>query len=120
VLLLKKAIYGLVQAARQCWKKFKEAFAGCSYFPSKVDPCLFIKKANGDRPLSFVIIFVDDGGIIGTPEAIKEVIEALRKSFKVKSMVEMSKFVGYHLMDTTDKEGVLIHQQPKVELQGLN
>jgi Reverse transcriptase (RNA-dependent DNA polymerase) len=27
--LLKKTIYGLVQAARQRWKKFKEAMAGC-------------------------------------------------------------------------------------------
>jgi hypothetical protein len=43
VLLLKKAIYGLVHAARQWWKNFKEAMAGCT------DPCLFIKKANGDN-----------------------------------------------------------------------
>jgi Reverse transcriptase (RNA-dependent DNA polymerase) len=94
VLLLKKAIYGLVHVARQCWKKFKEAMAGGNYFPSKADPCLFIKKANGDKPLSFVIIYVDDGGIIGTPEEVKEVIEAFSKSFKVKTMGEMSKFVG--------------------------
>jgi hypothetical protein len=73
-LLLKKAIYGLVQAARQWWKKFKEAIAGYNYFPSKVDPCLFVKNANNDVPLSFVIIYVDDGGIIGTHESIKEVI----------------------------------------------
>jgi hypothetical protein len=51
--------------------------AGCNYFPSTADPCLFIMKANGDEPLSFVIFYFDDGGIIGTPEAIKESIEAL-------------------------------------------
>jgi Reverse transcriptase (RNA-dependent DNA polymerase) len=61
VLLLKKAIYGLFQAARQWWKKFKEVMAMCNYFPSKADPCLFIKKAQKDEPLSFVIICVDDG-----------------------------------------------------------
>jgi hypothetical protein len=43
VLLLKKAIYGLVQAAIQWLKKFKEAMAGCNYFPSKTDPCQFIQ-----------------------------------------------------------------------------
>jgi Reverse transcriptase (RNA-dependent DNA polymerase) len=111
VLLLKKAIYGLGQASIQWWKKFKEAMAGCNYFPSKSDPCPFIKRTNGDEPLSFVIIYVDDGVIFGTPEAIKEVIEALSKSLKVKTMGEMSKFVGCHIMDTTDKEGVWIHQQ---------
>jgi Reverse transcriptase (RNA-dependent DNA polymerase) len=105
VLLLKKEIYGLVQAARQWWKQFKEAMAGCNYFPSKADPCLFIKKASGGEPMSFVIIYVDEGGIFGTPEAFKEVIEALCKSFKVKTMGEMRKFVGCHIIDTPDKDG---------------
>jgi hypothetical protein len=57
--------------------------------PGKADPCLFIKMAKGDEPLSFVIIYVDDGGISGTPEALKEFIEALSKSFKAKTMGEM-------------------------------
>jgi hypothetical protein len=43
VLLLKKAINGLVQGERQWWKKFKEAMTGCNYFACKADPCLFIK-----------------------------------------------------------------------------
>jgi hypothetical protein len=47
-------------ALRQWWKNFKEAMAGCNYFPSKADPCLFIKKANCDDPPSFVIVYVDD------------------------------------------------------------
>jgi Reverse transcriptase (RNA-dependent DNA polymerase) len=34
VLVLKKSIYGLVQAARQWSKKLKEAMAGCNNFPS--------------------------------------------------------------------------------------
>jgi hypothetical protein len=100
---------------RQWWKKFKEAMAGCNNFPSKADSCLFIEKADGDEPLSFVIVYVDDGGMIGTPEAIKEVFEALIKSFKVKTMGEMSKFVGCHIMDTTDKEGVWIHQPKQLK-----
>jgi Reverse transcriptase (RNA-dependent DNA polymerase) len=106
VLLLKKAIYGVVQAARQCWKKFKKAMAGCNYYPSKSDHCLCIKKAQKDEPLSFVIIYVDDGAIIGTPDAIKEVISALGNSFKVKPMGEMEHFVGCKIIDSNDKDGV--------------
>jgi hypothetical protein len=56
---------------------------------------------------------VDDGGIIGTPDAIKEVISALGKVFKVKTMGEMEKFVGCLIFDTIDKDGVRIHQ-PKL------
>jgi hypothetical protein len=58
----------------------------------------------------FVIIYVDDSGIIGTPDAIKEVISALEKSFKVKTMGEMENFVGCKIIDTIDKDGVWIHQ----------
>jgi hypothetical protein len=87
---------------------------------STADPCLFIKKASGDEPLSFVIIYGDDGGIFGTQEAIKEVIEAISKSFKVNNMDEMSNFVGCHIMDTTDKEGVWIHQPKLLKNQKEN
>jgi Reverse transcriptase (RNA-dependent DNA polymerase) len=122
VLLFKKAIYGLVQAARQWWNKFKEAMDGCNYFPSYAAPCLFIKKANGDEPLSFVIMFGDVGGNFGTPEAIKEVTEALSQSFKVTTIGEMSKFVECHIIKTGDKDGVWIQktkiaQESKGELK---
>jgi hypothetical protein len=109
-LLLKRAIYGLVQITRQRWKKFKEVKATCDYYPSKSDPCLFIKKAADVEPTSFVIIYVDDGGIFGTPDAIKEAISALSKVFEVKSKREMEKFVGCHIIDTMDKDGVWINQ----------
>jgi Reverse transcriptase (RNA-dependent DNA polymerase) len=113
VLQPKKAIYGLVQAAIQWWKKNKEVMAECNYYPSKADPCLVVKKVKDDEPMSFVIIYVDDGGINGTPEAIKEVIETLGSTVKVKSTGEMDTFVGCQIIDTPDKDGVWIHQ-PKL------
>jgi len=42
--LLTKALYGLVQAARQWWRKITEVFAKINFFPTKADPCLFVKK----------------------------------------------------------------------------
>jgi hypothetical protein len=60
-----------------------------------------------------VIIYVVDGCIIGTPEAIKEAIKALSKSFKVKTRDEMNKFAGCNIIDTIDKDGVWI-PQPKL------
>jgi Reverse transcriptase (RNA-dependent DNA polymerase) len=113
VLPFTKAIYGLVQAVRQQWKKVKEVMAGCNYYLSKSDPCLFIKRAENDESLSFVIMYVDDGGIIGTPDAIKDVISALGKSFKDKTMGDMENFVGCKIIDTIEKDGVWKHQ-PKL------
>jgi hypothetical protein len=69
--------------------------ATCVYYTSKSDHCLFIKKAADGETFSFVIIYVDDGGIIGTPDAIKEVISDLCKVFKVKIMGEMESLLVF-------------------------
>ena len=107
---LKKAIYGLVQAARQWWKKFKASMAKLYFFPSIIDPCLFIKKKEGST-VAFVIIYVDDGGIIGTDEDIKDIINGLSKDFNIKSMGKMEHFVGCHIID---KENQTWIHQPKL------
>jgi Reverse transcriptase (RNA-dependent DNA polymerase) len=83
-LLLTKAIYGLVQAARQWWKKFKGVLSTLGYHPSRADPCLFIKEDEVSNTKSFLIVYVDDGGIFGTPNEIKKVLHELSKTFIVK------------------------------------
>jgi hypothetical protein len=113
VLRLKKAIYGLVQAARQWWKKFKQAMSSANYFPSVADPCLFIKKQTPDSDISFVIIYVDDGGIIGTKTEIKRVLDSLANAFVVKSMGEMEYFVGCRIIEDKSQKTIWIHQ-PKL------
>jgi hypothetical protein len=106
-------MYGLFQAARQRWKKFKEVMATCDYYTRKSDPCLFIKKAADGDPISFVIVNVDDGRIIGNPDAIRKVNSALGKVSKSKTMGEIEKCGGCHIIDTLDKDGDWIHQ-PKL------
>jgi hypothetical protein len=44
-LKLTKAIYCLVQAARQWWKKFKEVLKILGTWPSRADPCLINRKS---------------------------------------------------------------------------
>jgi hypothetical protein len=88
-----KAIYGLVQAARQWWKKFKEVLDTLNYIPSRADPWLFIKKENDKR--AYLIIYVDDGGMIcETRKDVKELIDKLSKHFVVKDLGNMETFVG--------------------------
>jgi hypothetical protein len=48
-----------------------KSVAGCNYYPIKHDPFLMMKQA---ERYSFVIIHDDDGGKLGSTEAIKEVI----------------------------------------------
>jgi hypothetical protein len=74
---LKKAIYGLVQAARQWWKKFKLVIQDMGYKQSEADPCLFVRKGNKGQKDAFIIIYVDDGGIFSSEDNIKNVIDGL-------------------------------------------
>ncbi|HSN67551.1 MAG TPA: reverse transcriptase domain-containing protein [Fusibacter sp.] len=111
--LLKKALYGLVQAARQWWKKFKDVMATIGFHTSAADPCLFVKQETKGEPNSFVIIYVDDGGVIGTKKVIKEIFEALSKDFKIKNLGKMEHFVGCHIIENNDKDTIWIHQ-PKL------
>jgi hypothetical protein len=112
-LKLLKAIYGLVQAARQWWKKFKGVMATLGFKPSVADPCLFIKANNKNETMTFIIIYVDDGGIIGTKEEIEKLLSALAKDFNVKFLGEMEHFVGCHLIQNKRKDTIWIHQ-PKL------
>jgi hypothetical protein len=111
--LLKKALYGLVQAARQWWKKITEVLSQVGFLPSPADPCLFVKKQNKDDPPAFVILYVDDGGIIGTSKIIDQVIQCMAKTFTVKDLGPMEHFVGCHLLENKSRNTMWIHQ-PKL------
>jgi hypothetical protein len=111
--LLTRALYGLVQAARQWWKKITQVFGKLNFFPTQADPCLFVKQRKTEEPPAFIILYVDDGGIIGSPTIIREVINALSKVFKVKDLGEMKHFVGCHLIESKDHTTTWIHQ-PKL------
>ena len=111
-LRLKKSLYGLVQAARQWWKKFKESMKEIGFKASDIDPCLFIKeKKNGNKV--YLILYVDDGGIFGTEEDVNETIQDLRKTFKVKDLGKLEHFVGCHLVENQNNGFLNIHQ-PKL------
>ena len=43
-LMLQKAIYGLVQAARQFWKKIVDKMQGGGFQLSEADPCMLYKE----------------------------------------------------------------------------
>jgi Reverse transcriptase (RNA-dependent DNA polymerase) len=100
-----------VQAARQWRKKFKSTIMAMGYQPSQADPCLFFK--NNGKSISFILIYVDDGGIFGKEEEIKYVLTELAKTFKVKDLGKLENFIGCRLIDNQSKDTIWIHQ-PKL------
>ena len=75
-LLLKQCIYGLVQAARQYYKKIVKILKIIGFIGSNVDPCLWMRRDK--KGLIYIALYVDDNLLIGTQEAIDDTIEQLR------------------------------------------
>jgi len=77
ILLLRQCIYGLVQAARQYYKRFVTILKKIGFKGGDVDPCLFSKKS--EKGLCFIAIYVDDNLMIGHNAAIEDAIHLLKK-----------------------------------------
>ena len=75
---LLKSIYGLVQAARQWWKKLTDILRKIGFTGGDVDPCLMMY--NGSMGRVFIALYVDDCLCIGKENDINRIIEAIQKA----------------------------------------
>jgi hypothetical protein len=90
------------------------------FFPSPADPCMFVKPALHNQPPAFIILNVDDGGVIGTPEVIRNVLDALAKEFKIKELGPMKHFVGCRLHINRSRDTIWINQPKLIQNLELN
>ena len=77
-LALLKCIYGLVQAARQYYKKFVAILRKIGFKGGDVDPCLFTRHDKNGHV--FIAIYVDDNLIIGKEASVDKVIKELKEN----------------------------------------
>jgi hypothetical protein len=66
---LDKALYGLVQAARQFYLKFSEVLKAINFKVSYADPCLFFRKDK--YGIILMVIHIDDCYVVGKEESLK-------------------------------------------------
>jgi hypothetical protein len=74
---LLKSIYGLVQAARQWWKRLVMALKKIGFKGGDADPCLYTKRSQNG--IVFIGLYVDDCLCIGNTKMIDETIRLLTK-----------------------------------------
>lgn len=80
---LKKAIYGLKQAARQWFKRIDAVFKMFGLTQSKHDQCIYFKNMNG--AITIVTLYVDDILIASNNEQdISKLIGDLKNNFEIK------------------------------------
>ena len=90
---LDKALYGLVQAARQFYLKFAEILKSLNFTISYADPCLFYREDIYGK--LFLIIHVDDCYVVGHPKAIDHLAKELNdKGLKTKVSKESTDYLS--------------------------
>ena len=92
-LVLDKAIYGLVQAARQFHKRLTSVMESEMGFSKCLgDECLLIRTTNEGAVI--VCVYINDTLCVGDKEAIEEFKIELKHHFLIKEEGEMQKYVG--------------------------
>ena len=76
--LLLKSLYGLVQSARQFFKKFAEILKSFGMLQSRIEPCVFTQDS--ELGMLIVAIYVDDCYVVGTELSINKFISELKKA----------------------------------------
>ena len=99
-LILQKAINGLVQAARQFWKKIVDKMQGGGFQLSEADPCMLYKE--DEKGVCIIIIYIDDMLIIGKEEAIDAAIKVLQGHFQVKDPTSLEDYLGVQIVQSDD------------------
>jgi len=114
VLFLMHSIYGLVQAARQYYKKFISTLRELGFVGGYPDPCLMTR--HGKEGVVFIAIWVDDSLLVGDQKAIDKTIEDLkRKGFTLKVEGSLQDYLSCEITLDKDKGVGWIHQPHLVD-----
>ena len=98
-LILQKAIYGLVQAARQFWKKIVNKMQEGGFQLSKADRCMLYRE---ERGVCIIIIYIDDMLIISKEKAIDATVQVLHSHFQVKDPTSLEDYLGVQIVQSYD------------------
>ena len=102
-------IYGLVQAARQFFKKLKEILAKLGFKASKADPCLLIKR--NEKGIIFVALYVDDCLCVGSKQLIDELKSKIQEYFTIKIDDDVRDYLSCEIYFTKDEKSAVLHQR---------
>lgn len=106
---LRKSVYGMVEAARKWWDRISQRLTEINCVQSKLDPCLFIVNDKSGKLSGFIVIFVDDLKLAGSPTLCEMMIRDIGKSFEI-GRVEKNEFVYTGLNVKKTEDGITTDQ----------
>ncbi|GJT15474.1 retrotransposon protein, putative, ty1-copia subclass [Tanacetum coccineum] len=90
---LKRSIYGLKQASRQCNKRFDDEIKKFGFSQNCDEPCVYMKDS--ESYITFLILYVDDILIIGNNiPMLQDVKSYLGRCFAMKDLGEAAYIIG--------------------------
>jgi hypothetical protein len=101
--VLGKAIYGLVQASRQWWKKFTMVLVKDLHFESCVADVCLLKRVSNDGVV-YLCIYVDDVLLVGNKNGIVNAKQDIGNKFKIKDVGELNDYVGCMVIKEKQKK----------------
>ena len=111
---LKKSLYGLKQSPRMWYQKFDTYILGLGFVRSKVDRCVYSKKA-GDQFIN-IVLYVDDMLLIGNnKDVIKELKSHLSSKFDMKDIDVANFILGMEIRRDCAKKMISLNQRKYVD-----
>lgn len=109
---LKRSLYGLRQAPRAWFEKFRSTLLGFSFSQSQYDSSLFIHHTSAGIVL--LLIYVDDMIITGSDQASIQLLkQQLQASFHMKDLGYLHYFLGLEVH--SDSKGIFLNQHKYTE-----
>ncbi len=106
---LNKAIYGLRISPRMWYLTMEKILKDFGLTQSTHEPCLFYKKEKGKYVI--LTIYVDDLLLTGTDnESIREIREKLKKTYTVKDLGLIKRFLGMQFIRNEDRGQINVVQ----------
>jgi hypothetical protein len=101
---LRRGLYGLKQSARAWNETVSSTITQMGFNKSRFDPCLFSRDTDDDENAVYLLVYVDDLLVISKNDAkSKAVIDKLMSTYQMKSLGEISYFLGMKVQQ--DKNG---------------
>ncbi len=108
-LLLLKAIYGLVQAARQWHKKLIEVLKKIGFKGGIANPCLMMRQ--NSLGVNLMSIYMDDNFCVGKQEVLKKLVQDLEaEGLSVKVSWDLKDYLRCTIAISNDKKLAWIGQ----------
>ena len=99
-LILQKAIYGLVQAVRQFWKKIVGKMQEGGFQLGEADPCMLYREDK--RGVCIIIIYINDMLILAREEAIDTAIKVSQGHLQIEDPTSLEDYLGVQIVQSDD------------------